>query len=145
MAAHRISRLERVANMAATFFVRAGIGPKKTNLLTVTGRNTGRPHTTPVTVLEKDGARWLVGPYGSVAWVKNARASGRVTLSRRGYRETLAVREVDPATAAPILKSYLAIEPITRPAFKLDPDAPLADWEAIAPEHPVFRLERLPD
>jgi hypothetical protein len=96
-----------------------------------------------VTVLACDGERWLVGPYGNVAWAKNARACGRVTLSRRGYRETMIVREVDAATAAPILKAYVAIEPITRRAFRVDPEAPVADWEEIAPNHPVFRLEPL--
>jgi hypothetical protein len=53
------------------------------------------------------------------------------------------VREVEPATAAPILKAYVAIEPITRRAFRVDPVAPIADWMEIAPNHPVFRLERL--
>ena len=104
------------------------------------GRKTGRPHTTPVTVLARGGERWLVGPYGNVAWVKNARACGQVTLRRRGYRETLSVREVDAATEAPILKAYLASEPITRRAVGVDPDA-IAEWEAIAPNHPVFHLE----
>ena len=109
MTTYKVGRLEKVANLAAKFFVRAGIGSDKTYLLTVVGRNTGRPHTTPVTVLVRDGERWLVGPYGNVAWAKNARACGQVTLSRRGYRETMIVREVDPATAAPILKAYVAI------------------------------------
>jgi len=137
---YRVGRLERVANLAAKGFIRLGIGPDRTHLLTVVGRVTGKPYTTPVTVLAMDGARWLVGPYGTVSWVKNARACGQVTLRRRGYRETLLVREVDPVTAAPVLKAYLAIEPITRRAFGLDPDAPLSEWEAIAPNHPVFRL-----
>ncbi len=138
---YKVGPVERIANGVATLFARAGIGRDRTHLLTVVGRKTGRPHTTPVTVVDADGARWLVAPYGSVSWVSNARARGEVTLSRRGYRETFVVREVDPATAAPILKAYVAIEPITRPAFKLDPDAPLSDWASIAPRHPVFRLE----
>jgi deazaflavin-dependent oxidoreductase (nitroreductase family) len=143
MTAYKVGRLEKAANLAAKFVVRAGVGSDKTYLLTVIGRNTGRPHTTPVTVLVRDGERWLVGPYGNVAWAKNARACGQVILSRRGYRETMIVREVDPATAAPILKAYVAIEPITRRAFRVDPEAPIADWEEIAPNHPVFRLEPL--
>jgi deazaflavin-dependent oxidoreductase (nitroreductase family) len=143
MTTYKVGFLEKAGNLAAKFFVRAGIGPDRTYLLTVVGRKTGRPYTTPVTVVARDGERWLVGPYGNVAWAKNARACGQVTLSRRGYRETMTVREVDPATAAPILKAYVAIEPITRRAFRVDPQAPIADWEEIAPNHPVFRLEPL--
>jgi deazaflavin-dependent oxidoreductase (nitroreductase family) len=142
MATYKVGRLERSANLIAKLFVRAGIGSVKTHLLTVVGRRTGRAHTTPVTVLALDGERWLVGPYGNVSWVQNTRACGQVTLSRRGYRETLVAREVDAVTAAPILKAYLAIEPITRPAFKIDPDASLHEWASIAPKHPVFRLEK---
>ncbi len=144
MAAYKVRHVEKAVNLAAKFFIRVGIGSDRTQLLTVIGRKTGRPHSTPVTVLTKDGLRWLVGPYGNVAWAANARAAGRVTLSRRGHRETFAVQEVDAATAAPIMKAYVAIEPITRRAFGLDPDAPLADWEKIAPNHPVFRLDPLP-
>ena len=144
MATYKVGRAEKIANLAAKLMVRAGMGPGRIHLLTVVGRKTGRSFTTPVTILESEAGRWLVAPYGTVAWVKNARASGRVTLSRRGYRQTLAVREVEPATAAPILKAYLAIEPITRSAFGLSADAPLEEWQAIAPKHPVFRLEPLP-
>jgi hypothetical protein len=53
------------------------------------------------------------------------------------------VREVDPATAAPILKAYVELVQITRRAFRVEPEAPIADWEEIAPNHPVFRLEPL--
>jgi hypothetical protein len=53
------------------------------------------------------------------------------------------VREVDPATAAPILNAYVAIEPSTRRAFRVAPEAAVVDWEEIAPNHPVFRMEPL--
>jgi deazaflavin-dependent oxidoreductase (nitroreductase family) len=145
MAAYKVSRLERAFNRVAKLNLRLGIGPKRTHLLTVVGCKTGKPHSTPVTIVELDGARWLVAPYGNTAWVRNARACGEVTLSRRGYRGTFAIREVKPEVAAPVLKAYVAIEPITRSAFKLDPNAPLEDWAAIAPKHPIFRLEPLPD
>ena len=70
MTTYKVGRLEKAANMAATFLVRVGVGSDKTYLLTVVGRNTGRPYTTPVTVLVRDGERWLVGPYGNVAWAR---------------------------------------------------------------------------
>ncbi|MBO0729437.1 MAG: nitroreductase family deazaflavin-dependent oxidoreductase [Acidimicrobiaceae bacterium] len=56
-----------------------------TYLLTIRGRKTGRPSTTPVTIVQHDGKRWLVAPYGAVSWVRNARADagGRVLVRRR--------------------------------------------------------------
>ena len=62
-------------------FVRAGLVPS-TYLLTTRGRKTGRPLTHPATVVENEGQRWLVAPYGAVSWVHNARAAGRVSLHR---------------------------------------------------------------
>jgi hypothetical protein len=38
------------------------------------------PHTNPVVPIDYDDKRWLVAPYGAVAWVRNARAAGRVSL-----------------------------------------------------------------
>jgi hypothetical protein len=45
-------------------------------LLTVRGRKAGKPYSTPLTIVEIDGQRWLVAPYCSVAWAKNVGTSG---------------------------------------------------------------------
>jgi hypothetical protein len=37
----------------------------------------------PVVLVEEKKKRWLVAPYGEVDWVKNARASGFVNLTKR--------------------------------------------------------------
>ena len=51
------------------------------HLLTVRGRKSGLPRTTPVNLIEYQGRRWLVAPYGEVAWVRNVRAAGEVELA----------------------------------------------------------------
>ena len=48
------------------------------HLLTVRGRKSGLPRTTPVNLIEYQGRRWLVAPYREVAWVRNVRAAGEV-------------------------------------------------------------------
>jgi deazaflavin-dependent oxidoreductase (nitroreductase family) len=121
--------------------LRLGLAPRTTVLLTVPGRRTGRPRSTPVTLIEEDGQRWLVAPYGPVGWVHNARAAGQVQLSRGRRSETVRVKELAPEAAAPILKAYLERVPITRPYFDVTPDAPLAAFAAEAPQHPVFRVD----
>lgn len=120
-------------------FVRAGLVPS-TYLLTTRGRKTGRPLTHPVTVVEQDGRRWLVSPYGEVSWVRNARATGRVRLGRRGDWAEYAVREVGAGEAGPVLKRYVGVATATRPYFGADKDAPVEDFVAEADRHPVFAL-----
>jgi len=117
-----------------------GIAPARFHLLTVRGRKSGRPRSTPVIVLTQGGNRWLVATYGERAWVKNARAAGHVTLSRGRQQETVPVEEVGAITAAPLLKQYLRETPITRTFFAVTADAPLVDFMREAPKHPVFRL-----
>jgi deazaflavin-dependent oxidoreductase (nitroreductase family) len=132
----------RLLNALVRVAVRLGVAPKRFYLLTVRGRKSGRLYSIPIIVLTRGGERWLIAPYGERAWVRNARAAGRVTLSRGRQRETLAVREVGPEDAAPILKQYLGQTPITRRFFDVTPQAPLADFAREAPRHPVFRLVR---
>jgi deazaflavin-dependent oxidoreductase (nitroreductase family) len=128
-----------VGDATMSLFVRAGLVPS-TYLLTTRGRKTGRPLTHPATVVEQDGRRWLVAPYGQVSWVHNARAAGRVTLSRRGDRRNYAVRAVPAAEAGPVLKRYVGVATATRPYFQADRNAPVEDFAAEADRHPVFEL-----
>jgi deazaflavin-dependent oxidoreductase (nitroreductase family) len=139
-ATYRLSPSRRAINRAVRLLLRLGLVPGPTYLLTVPGRRTGRPFSTPVTLVEEEGARWLVAPYGEVGWVRNARAAGRVTLSRGGHSETLPIRELPSAEAAAVLQRYVTRVPITRPYFDAGPDSPLAAFIAEAPRHPVFAL-----
>jgi hypothetical protein len=91
-------------------------------------------------ILIEDGGRWLVSPYGDVGWVLNARAAGEVELTRAGHTERLGLDEVGAAEAAPVLKRYLQRVRVVRPFFDVAPGSPLAEFEAEAPRHPVFRL-----
>ena len=140
--AYRLSPGRRAANWFVRLLLRVGLMPGPTYLLTVPGRRTGRALTTPVTLVEDGGARWLVAPYGDVGWVRNARAAGEVTLSRGRRSESLTIRELPPHEAAPVLKRYVTRVTITRPYFDARPDSPVAAFEAEATRHPVFLLVR---
>lgn len=72
-------------------------------LLSVSGRRSGKIHTTPVTLIEESGQRWLVAPYVAVNWVRNARAAGRVTLRRGRQSQTVSIDELRPEESAPVL------------------------------------------
>jgi len=137
---YRRTPLRRVANRLMEQLVRRGRGPSYTWLITVPGRKTGRPYTTPVNVVDEGGQRWLVAPYGDVGWVRNIRAAGRATLARGARADEVGVAEVGPQEAAPILRRYLSDTPVTKPFFDAGKDSSLEAFAAEAPRHPVFRV-----
>jgi deazaflavin-dependent oxidoreductase (nitroreductase family) len=106
----------------------------------VPGRKTGKTRSTPVTLVEEDGRRWLVAPYGAVEWVKNARAAGKVGLRRGRHAEIVPIRELGPEEAAPVLKMYVERVPHPRPYFDNGPDAPADAFISEAGRHPVFLI-----
>ena len=139
---YRKSLWRRALNAVVRPLARLGLTGPRTHLLTVPGRRTGRPWSTPVSIVEEGGERWLVAPYRSRNWVMNARAAGRVELRRGRRRERLAVVELGPEEAVPVLRRYYELARVTRPFFEVSLDSPEQDWVAEAPRHPVFRLLR---
>ena len=139
-ATYRNTALRRLLNTLVAPLARLGLAGKRTHVLTVVGRKSGRRYSTPVQLVFEDGRRWLVSPYGERAWVRNARAAGSVELTRALRTERVRIEEVDPLTAAPILREYLRKTPVTKPYFDASADSPLEDFAAEAPRHPVFRI-----
>ena len=140
-AAYRITLARRMLNHLVKVYVRLGLPPRQYHLLTVRGRRSGRMITTPVSVMEVNGERWLVCPYGERQWVKNARAAGEVRLARGRRTQTFRVEEEqDPVKSAQVLMRYVREEPITRKFFGVTPDSPMEDYIREAPQHTVFRL-----
>ena len=75
-----------------------------------------------------------------VNWVANVRACGGYAVLRHGHREAVRLEEVDAARRAPILRRYLQLAPGARAHMAVNPQAPLANFEAIAKLYPVFRV-----
>jgi deazaflavin-dependent oxidoreductase (nitroreductase family) len=119
---------------------RAGVNMGTMSLLTVRGRKSGQPHTVPVRLVEQDGQRWLVAPYGPVQWVRNLRVAGQATLTRGRRSEAISVTELPAGEAAPILKQYLIHVADIRPYFDVTRDSSLEAFELEAPRHPVFHI-----
>jgi len=119
-------------------------GPR-THLLTVPGRRTGRAWSTPVSLVELGGERWLVAPYGERNWVRNARAAGWVELRRGRRLERAGVAEVEPDVAVPVLRRYYATTPFTRRFFDASASSSREAWLAEAARRPVFRLTGDPE
>ena len=137
---YRRSWWRRGLNALVRPLARLGLTGPRTYLLTVPGRKTGRLWSTPVSIVEDDGERWIVAPYGDRNWVKNARAAGWVELRRGRRRERLAIAELSPYDAVPVLRRYVELGRVTRPFFGVGLEASFEEWLAEAPRHPVFHL-----
>jgi deazaflavin-dependent oxidoreductase (nitroreductase family) len=138
---YRLGFWRRLVNRMIRILLRLGVRPPHTYLLTVRGRKSGQPYSTPVTLVEEAEQRWLVAPYGEVAWVRNARAAEQVILTRGRRFETVRILELSAEDAAPVLKKYLAQVPVVRPFFDVTPKSNLRDFVAEAPRHPVFQIQ----
>jgi deazaflavin-dependent oxidoreductase (nitroreductase family) len=140
---YRMTAFTRFGNTMSAAMIRLGIGPAGMHLLTVRGRKSGLPRTTPVNLVTQQGHRWLVAPYGDVAWVRNVRAAGEVGLRRAGTTERCLAREATAGEAVPVLRSYLRQSRlVVGPYFDVTPSSPDAAFAAEAPRHPVFLLTR---
>ena len=136
---YRLGAPRRAVNSMVRPLAKLGLAGRHTYVLAVRGRKSGKRYETPVSVIE-NGERWLVAPYGEVAWVRNARAAGEVEL-RRGRRvETCRIEQVGPEQAAPVLQRYLKAISAVRPFFDVTTDSPMEAFVREAPAHPVFRL-----
>ena len=137
---YRLGPGRRAINALFSAMIQAGIAGRSTYLLTTTGRRTGRRRTTPVTLIENPGERWLVSPYGHVGWVHNVRARPEVQLSQGHRTESLHAEEVAPEVAGPILKQYVCTVAVTKPYFDATFTDPVETFTREAGRHPVFRL-----
>ncbi len=139
----RPNRLAAVMNRAGVKASNLGLGPKRSVTLEVRGRRSGRMTSNPLVVADLNGQRYLVSMLGNRAdWVANVRAADSRAVLRHGKRERIAVSEVPVAERAPILKRYLDQAPGARPHIPVDRRAPLEAFERIAPDYPVFRIEK---
>ena len=143
---YRVPSFVRLANYLTTTLLRAGMKPGNMALLTVRGRKSGLPRTTPVALIEHDGQRWLIAAFGEVDWVRNLRAAGEASLKRGRRPQHILVKELSAEEAAPILKKSLAEAPgFLLKNFDATPESPLKDFEREALNHPVFLVQHVAD
>ncbi len=133
--------IARIMNRASVLVASLGLTPNYMETLEVTGRRSGRLYSLPVVIAIVNGERYLVSMLGeNVHWVENVRAAGGRAALRNRSREEIRLEEVPTDRRAPILKAYLQRAPGARPHVPVDKDAPLAEFEKIAPAFPVFRV-----
>ncbi|RZQ61592.1 nitroreductase family deazaflavin-dependent oxidoreductase [Amycolatopsis suaedae] len=97
----------KTMNRAVKLVQRLGLKMGPVSVLTVPGRRSGQPRSTPVTPYEVDGQRYVIGGIPGADWVSNVRAaSGECTL-RQGRRvRRVRLVEVPEAERGPILREF---------------------------------------
>ena len=133
-----------VFNRLVAVFTRSGLSIWGSRVLEVPGRKSGLPRRVPVNLLKYSGAVYLVAPRGETDWVRNVRAAqGHLTLIKGRHHEPFAAVELDDDAKPDLLRAYLAKWKFEVGMFfdGVGPDSSDAEVAAIAPRHPVFRLE----
>ncbi|HEX4011040.1 MAG TPA: nitroreductase family deazaflavin-dependent oxidoreductase [Solirubrobacteraceae bacterium] len=134
-----------VFNPAVAGLTRLGVGVYGSRVLEVRGRKSGEWRRTPVNLLTVGDEQYLVAPRGHTQWVRNMRAAGgdgRLILGRRV--RPITTTELSDPEKPPILRAYLRKWAWETKQFFGGASAESSEAELlrIAPDHPVFRLER---
>jgi len=138
------SQTERVFNRIVSALMRLGVGAPAARQLEVRGRTSGQPRRTPINLLQLDGEEYLVSPPGNTQWVRNIRAAGTARLLRGRRVREIRVSELDDAAKLPMLRAYLQRwgGALGRYFDGVNGKSSDAELLRIAPDHPVFQLER---
>jgi deazaflavin-dependent oxidoreductase (nitroreductase family) len=131
-----------VFNEVVAKLTELGVSVWGSRVLTVVGRKSGEPRSTPVNLLTVDGVRYLVAPRGETQWVRNLRAAGQGTL-RVGRRvEEFTFRELADDEKPGILRAYLKRWKFEVGVFFDGVDAKASDEKLreIAPGYPIFEI-----
>lgn len=91
---------------------RLGVPAGPTMVLTVPGRKTGRPRSTPMTPFTHDGGLYTVAGYPGADWAANARAAGTGTLARGRRSREVRIVELTPAESRPVLRAFAMKVPV---------------------------------
>ncbi|KRE29111.1 hypothetical protein ASG80_20200 [Agromyces sp. Soil535] len=112
-------------------------------VLETRGRTSGATRRVPLVMVRRRGIRYVVSMLGpDVGWVRNVHAAdGRAAIIRR-RREEVVLSEVPVPERPPILRRYLLIALGARPHMKVHWNSPLRDFERVAGDYPVFRVDR---
>ena len=133
--------VDRAINKLFGLLVGLGVGLRHNYLLQVRGRKSGRIYSTPVDVLDRDGKRYLVAPRGYTQWVRNAIASGAVSLKKGRRSEEFGVRLLSDNEKPQILKSYLDRYKLTvQRYFPVPAGSPTEAFRPLTGDYPVFEL-----
>jgi deazaflavin-dependent oxidoreductase (nitroreductase family) len=143
----RPPRWLKPANKLMIAMQKLGIPTGPPMVLTVSGRKTGKPRSTPMTPFTLDGQLYTVAGFPQADWASNARAAGVGTLAHGRKKRRVRIVELTADEARPVLRAFPAAVPIGVGFLKrsgLVREGTPAEVEALAGRCPVFRFDPIP-
>jgi deazaflavin-dependent oxidoreductase (nitroreductase family) len=102
-----IPRYVPAGNAVVKLLSRLGLKMGPVNVITVAGRKSGQPRSTPVTPWQVDGKRYVIAAIGTSDWARNARAAGEGTLTSGRTTTRIRLTEVtDPALKERVVTAF---------------------------------------
>lgn len=96
-----------VFNRAVGWLADHGVGLAGARTLTVVGRASGEPRSTPVNPFTVGGRTYLLSPRGNTQWSRNLRAAGECEIRRGRTTAEYVATEVADADKPALLRPYL--------------------------------------
>lgn len=141
----RPTRLGRIVSRVWAWASGIGLTPRILLTLLVKDRTSGRLRPTVLVVAIYEGQRYLVSMLGDGSeWVQNVRAAGGKAFVKRGRSHPVLLTEIPLAERAPILEAWCRVATSGRRHLPVSHDATVSDFEAIAGDYPVFRIDPAP-
>ncbi|RDH74811.1 nitroreductase family deazaflavin-dependent oxidoreductase [Mycolicibacterium moriokaense] len=123
---------------------RLGIPTGPAMILTVPGRKTGKPRSTPMTPFTYRGDMYTVAGYPGADWAANARAAGAGTLTRGRRSREIKIVELGAEESRLVLREFPVQVPVGVGFAKrsgLVRDGTPDEFEALAGQLVVFRFD----
>lgn len=143
----RPPRFLKLMNKMMIAVQKLGISTGPAMVLTVPGRKSGQPRSTPMTPFEFHGGLYVVAGYPGADWAANARAAGIGTLARGRRARRVRIVELAADQARPVLRAFPAEVPVGVVFAKrsgMVRDGTSDEFEALAGRIAVFRFDPLP-
>lgn len=140
----RPPRFLRPMNKVMIALQRVGIPTGPAMVLTVPGRKSGQPRSTPMTPFEFRGGLYVVAGYPGADWAANARAAGAGTLTRGRRSRRVRIVELAAEEARPVLRAFPVEVPVGIAFAKRAGtvrDGSADEFEALAGRLAVFRFD----
>jgi deazaflavin-dependent oxidoreductase (nitroreductase family) len=131
-------------NKVVVAMQRLGVPAGPSMVLTVPGRKSGKPRSTPMTPFDHDGGLYTVAGYPGADWAANARAAGVGTLTRGGRSRQIRIVELPADESRPVLRAFAVKVPVGVGFAKrsgLVADGTPDEFEALAGRLAVFRFD----
>jgi deazaflavin-dependent oxidoreductase (nitroreductase family) len=125
---------------------KVGIPTGPAMVLTVPGRKSGKPRSTPMTPFRFNDGLYVVAGYPGADWAANARAAGVGTLRRGRKSRQVKIVELTAAQARPVLRAFPREVPVGVSFAKnsgMVVEGTPEEFEALAGRLAVFRFDAL--